>query len=186
MIDHEKGPVKALRPSVGAKVPGVQPERESLCKLGTHQLSHPQWHVPNVSIRRAEQSPLAWPWTPGEASRLGQNTAGGVYRRRGIPQAGKGRKRCGNVGAPRPVCTLNGDDESAMNRPNVGAISPFCSIKNKCYKAFTVAHKHARHSLIRRFGAACNTLPDRCRAYRRGYMQHPANELRRILLPRRS
>ena len=119
------------------------------------------------------------------------DTGGGIaprseYRRRGIPQTGKGRKRCGNVGAPRPVCTLNGDDESAMNRPNVGAISPFCSIKNNYYKAFTVAHKHARHSLIRRFGAACNTLPDRCRAYRRGYMQHPANERRRSGILRRS
>ena len=37
--------------------------------------------------------------------------------------------------APRPVCTLNRDDESAMNRSEVGTISPFCSIKNKYYSS---------------------------------------------------
>jgi hypothetical protein len=54
------------------------------------------------------------------------------------------------VGVPRPVCTLNGADESAMNRLNVVTLSPLCSIKNKYYESVSpTLQDHARNRLIR-------------------------------------
>jgi hypothetical protein len=55
-----------------------------------------------------------------------------------------------DVGVPRPVCTLNGADESAMNRLNVVTLSPLCSIKNKYYESVSpTLQDHARNRLIR-------------------------------------
>ena len=87
---------------------------------------------------------------------------------------------------PRPVCTLNGADESAMNRPNVGPISLSCSNKNKYYKAFTALQDHACTRLIRALKVACNPLPSRCRASRTGSIQDAGFELRRTPLLRSS
>jgi hypothetical protein len=42
---------------------------------------------------------------------------------------------------PRPVRTLDGDDESAMKvRPEVGTISPLRSIKNKYYRGSSIRY----------------------------------------------